>query len=203
MIAARGKIVVSGKWLVQFLSLITLHSSLVLAMLLVSCASVKRDMRYPVHVTNTCVVDLLAPADISSPVDALFSLTMAAGENAFSAIAYLTADSTGVYASLMNDFGMDMASISYDGESLTLDSDVLSKNLPPQYIVADLQFALYREDAVRAALEDAGLTFKAEGTKRAILKGKKIIEEIESDGSNITVHNLLRDYVLEAHEASE
>lgn len=173
------------------------------ALAFVSCASVKDAARYPVHVTNTAVLDLLPPSDTSIDIDGLYGLTMKSGKDAFSAMAYLTSDDTGVYATLLNDFGMSMTNLAYDGESLTLDSVVLPKKFKAQYIVLDLQFALYGEDAVRRALQKAGLKLKTEGNHRTILKGKKVIEIIEADGSVIKVNNVLRGYELIATEAEQ
>lgn len=177
--------------------------------LLFSCASPPSNMHYPVHVTNTAVIDLLPPASMNGTIDGLYSFTMATGKSSFSAMAYLTADDTGVYAALMNDFGIDIANLTYTGEDLTLTSKVLPRQLKAQYLVADLQFALYNEDVLHNVLKDAHLTFEAEeggkegGKRRTIRKGKKVIEEIEIEEGNIKIKNVLRGYELMAIAAGQ
>lgn len=170
-----------------------------------SCASMKQNIKYPVHVTNTAVIDLLPASDMKGAIDGLFSLEMKSKGKSFCALSYLTADDTGIYATLLNDFGMNIASLSYTGEELNLDSAVLPKNMRAQYLVADLQFALYDIDALQSALNGAGLVLKIDGdsTRRTIMKGKKIIEEIEINGGNIKVSNVLRDYELYATKADK
>lgn len=192
-----------GKHLAMLVSCLTVLSS---------CASIKKEARYPVRVTNTAVFDLLPPSDMAGAASGLYSIAMKAGDKSFFAVAYLTADDTGLYATLMNDFGMDIANLIYKGEELILTSEILPQKITqrPQYLAADLQFALYNEDAICAALKEAGLAFALDGNKKTILKGKKKIEEIEvnksADGNiceSIKVNNILRGYTLEAVRLDE
>lgn len=169
--------------------------SCLLSILILSCASNHAEVKYPVYVTNTSVVDLLPPADNVQEIDALFLVSIKTGKDTFSTLSYFTSDKSGMYISLINDFGVDMGSITYTGESLDMTTGVLPSALKAQYIVADLQFALYDDKAVNDALKKEGLSFVCEKGCRIILKGKKEIEKITFDeDGGIKINNLLRGY---------
>jgi len=171
-----------------------------------SCATVKgRSMRYPVHVTNTRVVDLLPPRDIAFPIDALYMFTASFGTSSFYMQAFIQANESGIFINLLNDFGSDMGTLTYTGNELSLASSVLPSSLKAQYIVADIQFAYYDADAVARSLRSAGLDFtvtKDDGMElRRIMNGKKCIEEISISSSSVSIINHLRGYEYHLTEA--
>ena len=171
-----------------------------------SCATVKgRSMRYPVHVTNTRVVDLLSPSDIAFPIDALYMFTASFGTSSFYMQAFIQANEGGIFINLLNDFGSDMGTLTYTGNELSLASSVLPSSLKAQYIVADIQFAYYDADAVARSLRSAGLDFtvtKDDGMElRRIMSGKKCIEEISISSSSVSIINHLRGYEYHLTEA--
>ena len=171
-----------------------------------SCATVKgRSMRYPVHVTNTRVVDLLSPDDIAFPIDALYMFTASFGTSSFYMQAFIQANEGGIFINLLNDFGSDMGTLTYTGNELSLASSVLPSSLKAQYIVADIQFAYYDADAVAESLRSAGLDFivtKDDGMElRRIMNGKKCIEEISISSSSVSIINHLRGYEYHLTEA--
>ena len=171
-----------------------------------SCATVKgRSMRYPVHVTNTRVVDLLSPSDIAFPIDALYMFTASFGTSSFYMQAFIQANEGGIFINLLNDFGSDMGTLTYTGNELSLASAVLPSSLKAQYIVADIQFAYYDADAVARSLRSAGLDFtvtKDDGMElRRIMNGKKCIEEISISSSSVSIINHLRGYEYHLTEA--
>ena len=171
-----------------------------------SCATVKgRSMRYPVHVTNTRVVDLLSPSDIAFPIDALYMFTGSFGTSSFYMQAFIQANEGGIFINLLNDFGSDMGTLTYTGNELSLASAVLPSSLKAQYIVADIQFAYYDAGAVAESLRSAGLdltvTNDGDIELRRIMNGKKCIEEISISSSSVSIINHLRGYEYHLTEA--
>ena len=166
----------------------------------VSCATMKAGrMKYPVYVTNTSVIDLLPPENMDGTIDSLYMLNGKYGSNSFYIQAYVRANENGIFINLLNDFGTDMGSLTYTGVNLKFDSPVFPKNMKPQYIAADIQFAYYNADAVSGMLARNGLDFtcekQADGKEiRRISDGKKCIEEITKSGQSVQIVNHLRGY---------
>lgn len=184
-------------------------SGLFCAFLSVSCATMKAgSMKYPVYVTNSRVIDLLPPQDAAGLIDSLYMLNGKFGQTSFYIQAYMHSDGNGILISLLNDFGTDMGSLSYTGGQLSFNSSVFPKSLKPQYVAADIQLTFYNPDAVRAALESAGLGFtfetKADGTEvRKVMDGKKCVEEISKSAGSVKIVNYLRGYEYDLTEAAE
>jgi hypothetical protein len=184
-------------------------SGLFCVSLSVSCATIKAEsMKYPVYVTNSCVIDLLAPQNMAGKLDSLYMLNGKSGQSSFYIQAYMRLDENGIFISLLNDFGTEMGSLSYTVQKLSFVSSVFPQSLKPQYVVADIQFAFYRPEAVRGVLEPAGLCFmletKADGAEiRKIMYGKKCIEEITKSTGSVKIVNYLRGYEYDLTEASE
>ena len=189
-----------------FKNAIRLVSAVLLLTLFVSCATATTcPLRYPVHVTNARVVDLLPPEDMVSPIDALYMFTASFGTSSFYMQAFIQANEGGMFINLLNDFGSDMGTLTYTGNELSLASAVLPASLKAQYIVADIQFAYYDADAVAESLRRAGLDFivtKDDGMElRRIMNGKKCIEEISITSSSVSIINHLRGYEYHLTEA--
>ena len=189
-----------------FKNAIRLVSAVLLLTLFVSCATVRtRGIRYPVHVTNARVVDLLPPVDIAFPIEGLYMFTASFGTSSFYMQAFIQANEGGIFINLLNDFGSDMGTLTYTGNELSLASAVLPSSLKAQYIVADIQFAYYGAGAVAESLRRAGLDFivtKDDGMElRRIMNGKKCIEEISISSSSVSIINHLRGYEYHLTEA--
>ncbi len=189
-----------------FKNAIRLVSAVLLLTLFVSCATVRtRGIRYPVHVTNARVVDLLPPVDIAFPIEGLYMFTASFGTSSFYMQAFIQANEGGIFINLLNDFGSDMGTLTYTGNELSLASSVLPSSLKAQYIVADIQFAYYDAYAVAESLRRAGLDFivtKDDGMElRRIMNGKKCIEEISITSSSVSIINHLRGYEYHLTEA--
>jgi len=189
-----------------FKNAIRLVSAVLLLTLFVSCATVRtRGIRYPVHVTNARVVDLLPPVDIAFPIEGLYMFTASFGTSSFYMQAFIQANEGGIFINLLNDFGSDMGTLTYTGNELSLASSVLPASLKAQYIVADIQFAYYDAGAVAESLRRAGLDFivtKDDGMElRRIMNGKKCIEEISITSSSVSIINHLRGYEYHLTEA--
>jgi len=189
-----------------FKNTLRLASALLLLAIFASCATVRpRGIRYPVHVTNARVVDLLPPVDIAFPIEGLYMFTASFGTSSFYMQAFIQANEGGIFINLLNDFGSDMGTLTYTGNELSLASSVLPASLKAQYIVADIQFAYYDADAVAESLRRAGLDFtvtKDDGMElRRIMNGKKCIEEISITSSSVSIINHLRGYEYHLTEA--
>jgi len=167
-----------------------------------------------VYVTNTTKVDVL-------PVDAIFPefekyqhFQGTFGDTTLNALAYIQAGPTGIEVLLMNDFGGEIGSISYDGANAKLDSSVFPKKLKAEYIILDLQNAYADTQKLKEHYSNYDLEFceiktnvstKTGGftiAERAIAKNGKVIETITIGNGVVTIKNLLRgyEYKLTANE---
>lgn len=172
---------------------------------LTGCATVKKTGNLsPVFVTNTKSINLLQPVNMDGAIDNLQLLTGSFGETSFSLLAYFQSDDSGIFLALMNTMGTDMGSLTFDGEYVSFETAVFPAELKPEYIIADIQHAYYKADAVQANLAASKLTFieTTEGKVRIrkILSGKKLIEEIRIDGGRVAIKNYLRGYEYSLEE---
>ena len=93
------------------------------ALLALSCVSVKNAGGLkPVYITNSKKINLLLPSACSVNVDEVQLLTGSFGETSFSLISYTQIDENTISLALMNDFGTDMGSLFYDGNTASFDS---------------------------------------------------------------------------------
>ncbi len=175
------------------------------AMIFASCASSSLNK---VFVTNLKRVSLLPPDAISKEIDSYQLFNGSFGEKSISALLYLTADKSGIQIVMLNDFGIEMGTISYDGESAEMDAPML-ENAKPEYILLDLQNAYADAEKLQAHYKKHGLTFTQEKTSDAILRkiknGDDEIEEItiSNDGANVRIVNKLRGYEYNLEEESD
>ncbi len=167
---------------------------LLLILLLGSCASVKNTLR-PVYVTNTKKINLLPPEQLAQEYEGMQMFSGSFGDRTFSLLSYSQIDENGIYLTLMNDFGTDMGSLSYDGVSVCIDSPFFSKDMPGEYIIAEMQNLYYDVSALKALYKASNLLYivNKDGS-RSIYDGKKIIEEIQITDKTVKVTNYLRGY---------
>ena len=182
-------------------SFISFHSFFLTVFLFVtvSCVTVKPLPNLsPVFVTNTKSINLLPPEDIQNDIDTLYALNIEFGNEKFYVITLIQADKSGIFLSLMNDFGTDMGSLEYTENSAVLDCSLIPEKLKPEYLIADLQNAFYDASAVKQNLNASRLNFEVEqnetGEVRRILNGSKLIEKIEITENEIKIKNYLRNY---------
>ncbi len=169
---------------------------------LISCSttkSIQKSEINPVYITNTKKFYLLSPENIQGNIDKVQLLQGSFGDNSFSINSYLQADSNGIFLSLFNDLGSGMGDLNYDGNAVLFESSIFPKKLKAEYIIADLQFAYYKSEALQQALSLLGLDFSSEtledGTKVRLIKNKNnIIEEIKQKDGVLTIENKLRNY---------
>lgn len=164
--------------------------------MILGCAS--SSSLHKVYVTNSNRVDLLPVNAISQQIDEYQYFEGEFGDNSFSALLYLQADSQKIRILLLNEFGIEAGSIFYDGETAELKSDFFPKNLKCEYIILDLQNAYADLSALKNHYEKYGLDFEEEifdgKTLRKISKKGETIEEITITESQIVIKNVLRNY---------
>ena len=159
----------------------------------------------PVYVTNTKKVHILSPENCGKSIDdlVLFSGIFNGNEMQFPVL--VESNKSGISMVMMNQVGLEMGNLFFDGKSLSFVSSVIPKKVKMEYILADFQFASYPFDVVQRQLEEAGLSFTEEilqsndkngETKilRKIVDGKKVIEEILVDSKCTVIRNNLRGY---------
>ena len=175
-----------------------------------SCATTGRSLNRqpdPVYVTNTQRFSLLPPDCLDAPFEAELLLSGRFGKNAFVLRSFLQLTGDTLLLSLFNDFGTGLGTLLYDGASVSFESNIFSKGMKAEYIVADLQFAYYRAERIRHALEAAGIAFTVERTAdseiRTLKSGGILIEEIIKSAGTVTVKNHLRNYEYTLQAASE
>ncbi len=174
-------------------------TAFLVSLILTACTTVKQEGPLaPVYITNSKAINLLPPQDMNGAVDNLQQLKGSFGEESFSLLVYFQSDYTGIFMALLNDFGTDMGNITYDGNYVDFETAVFPQNLKAEYIIADIQNAYYKTEAVQTNLETAKLKFTEEEsdgiTVRKIFNGKKLIEEIKIEDSTIIITNHLRGY---------
>lgn len=161
-----------------------------------------------VFVTNTNRVDLLPPDAIKRQLDEYQLFQGSFGKNDMNSTLYLQADSSGISILLLNDFGIEMGSIYYDGTVCELESQILPASIKPEYIILDFQNAYAEPEILKAHYKKYGLDFsrnlKTEESggasskieERIVSKKGKIIEVIQTDEEKrtVTIQNKLRNY---------
>lgn len=164
-----------------------------------SCVSTKNNtVLDKVYVTNTKTVNVLPLSYYGDVVDDVVLLTVKTKDESFNFVTYLQSDESSIYLSIMNDFGVEMGSLYYDGVSVDLNCDLFPKSLKGVYLVNDIQNIFYSSDAVRENLEASKLDFTVDiadnSVTKRIMNGSKVVEEIKITDNVIILSNLLRGY---------
>lgn len=165
----------------------------------VSCVTVpKIDGLDRVFVTNTKLINILPASCADTEIDGAAMLTVSAGGQSFNLLSYVQCDDESIYVSLMNDFGVEMGYLSYDGHSVDMDCPLLPPELKGVYIINDLQYAFYDVDDVKQNLMQSKLIFDVQTKDGVVTKsvydGKKLIADVTIDGSLVEIRNYLRGY---------
>ena len=151
-----------------------------------------------VFVTNLNRVDILEPAAIKNEIEQYQYFEGSFGDQSFAATLYLEAGPEGIEVLLLNEFGIEMGSISYDGQTAKMESSLFPKNLKCEYIILDLQNAYADPEILKNHYANYSLNFEyseKEGVQtRKVLKKDKLIEEIHVSEKTVTIQNHLRGY---------
>ena len=167
----------------------------------VSCASggVEAEVKTPaVFVTNLKKVNILTADNIIKPMDEIQLFEGSFGDRSFSLPLYIQADEKGISISMLNDFGTSLGDLTYSNNVVEFSSSLFPENLKAEYIVWDIQLAIYKAEALSQRLARQKLVFTVESDGetevRRILDGSKIIEEITLRKNYMEIKNILRGY---------
>ena len=168
---------------------------------LYSCASAASAKQPYVYLTDNAKYILLSPGGIEKPMDAAQYISASYGGQDYFFNAWVKADKTGMDIALFNELGAAIAELSYKDGVVSLSSRVLPGSLRPEYIVADFQLCFYEPVLLRQAIKECGLVLETrggsqEGTMniRRILRGKRLIIEIEKAHQEVKLKNYQRGY---------
>ena len=174
--------------------------------LLISCASTNKSAQNSksqhlnkVYITNSTPVSLLPPSSITQTVDSYQYFEGKFGARSFASMLYLFADSEKIQILMLNEMGIQIGSITYDGVFATMESTLFPKNLKCEYILLDLQNAYASEKSLKNHYESYKLLFESETlpngeSVRRIKKGSELIEEVHLGKTQIEIKNYLRKY---------
>ncbi|MBQ3966068.1 MAG: DUF3261 domain-containing protein [Treponema sp.] len=183
-----------------------------LTVLLLSCGSTKvisadaslsGSSLNPVYITDKKSITLLPTRAVEKNIDAVQHFKAHFGQKDFESDCLLIADSEKLTVTILNNFGTTMGELNYNNNLVVFNSDLFPKSIKAEYIVADIQFCLYRAADIKKTLEEAGLTFvfsqeeNPDGTSmesRSIFDGDQEIVRIEKSSGLILLSNFLRGY---------
>lgn len=174
-------------------------SVLCTSVMLSSCVTVRKVGNLnKVYVTNTKQINILPPSELVEDIDALVYLSLSFNGSSFGLPTYLQADKECIYISIMNDFGTEMGSLYYDGVSVDMDCAMMPPELKGEYIINDLQYALYNVDSVKRNLALSKLELRVEQNDvvelRKVYSGSNLIETVSIQDHCIVITNHLRGY---------
>lgn len=177
-------------------------------LLIAACvSSAKRSTGMKVFVTDSKAVMLLPPEDAWHDVDTIQFFTGSYGGTKMAMIAYTECTTEKISVVMMNDLGIEIASLLYTASGLSLKSSFLPVSAKPEYIVMDFQNVYYNPDALCKLYSAAGLSFTVcndDGFEvRTIAEGNTIIEVIEKSPEGIVITNYLRNYKYTLKEAED
>lgn len=165
-----------------------------------ACTSTGTQKVPKVHITNSKAVPVFPAAYDKTAVDKIFLFTGMFGEQEFTCNAYVQCDQNGMFMQAFSDFGTTLLTIECDSEGrVSAVSDMMPDAFAP-FIVMDAQLSYYDFEPLRAALENASLTFTEETDGATLLRrvynDDNLISEYSVDTQNLSlsVKNYLRDY---------
>lgn len=171
---------------------------MIVAISIISCTSTRGIE--PVYITDD-IPFMLLPTECMDGSFESYQLLDGTFPDGSSAVmeAYIIADSQRIDLVFMANTGQTIAEIGYTGSTVMLSSTFIpAGSLKAEYIIADIQFALYDSTAVAEALSACGLDFSEESIgglyRRTISHDGSIIWEMTVSGDEIVVINHLRDY---------
>ncbi|MCR5218041.1 DUF3261 domain-containing protein [Treponema sp.] len=161
-----------------------------------------------VYVTNTKKVSLLPPSSMMGETECYEYFSGNFGDQSFAMTCYFSSDNDGITILLLNDFGVQMGTMTYDGVTAALDSSVLPSSFKCEYILLDIQNAYYNKDKLIEHYKNHKLIFNEETKEdgsivRKVMNKKDLIEEITIKDKTIVIKNYLRGYEYEITGADD
>lgn len=147
-----------------------------------------------VYVTNSTPVELLPVQAMVESVEEYQYFEGDFGRQKFASLLYLEADSTHISVLILNEMGIEIGSITYDGKRAVMDSSLFPKQLKCEYILLDLQNTYCDPQLLQEHYKKYGLDFAAADSRRTISRKGTLIEEITFEENLIQIKNHLRGY---------
>ncbi len=165
-----------------------------------SCQSTRQARK--VFITDSIALSLLPPDAVGKAIDDYQLITGSYGEREFMAEAYLFANKERLDMTVLSTSGQTICTIVWDGVLLEFSSPYISAaKARIEYIVMDLQLALYDAALVKEIIEEAGLTYISEADgedyARMIYADGGLIWQAKKEGRSLKVENTLRGYSYE------
>lgn len=152
----------------------------------------------PVYITNRAVYPFLEPAAVETPMDGLQQLEGSYGKKTFSFLIYVKADKERTELLVLNDFGAEMARITYSSNGIESSGMAAKAGLKVEYILADFQIGYYDAGRLADNLAKVGLSFTERKENDTIIRevhdGENLIIHIEKTREGLLLQNLLRGY---------
>lgn len=148
----------------------------------------------PVYLTDEKTFYLLPPEASGDAVDSYQLIAFETpGHESASFEAIVVSDDAGIDMEFFTSSGQTVASISFDGDTVSFSSPFV-KALKAEYIIADLQLLLYEEKSLETALDASGLSFSVISGHRYLYDGDRLIWEAWIEEGVTYVVNHLRSY---------
>jgi len=149
--------------------------------------------------TDSVVYRLQDPSCLTEAVSEVQKIEGRYGPRSFSFLSVTEILDSSVMVLILNEMGIEIGSVSFDGAAVESSGFFISRELPAQYLVADIQFVYYRSECLEAALSPLGIHIleepSAEGSRfRDFYSGENRIIHIEYSDSGIEYYNELRGY---------
>ncbi|MDD7200885.1 MAG: DUF3261 domain-containing protein [Sphaerochaetaceae bacterium] len=176
-----------------------LLSALLFSMILLLAGCVSTRQAGKVYVTDGAQVALLPTNDMEGTVDAMHLLAGSYKDRSFNLNAYVCADSGMISVTVMTTMGNTIATLSYEGESITKATSAINGvPFPAEYFFFDFQFCFYRADALKELFDAAGLSFTEEEKdgviRRTLTDGSRVVATVDKSEAGISFSNQLRGY---------
>lgn len=157
----------------------------------------------PVYITKNAKSYLMPLSWCNGEFDETDLFEGKLGSNVFSSTLLFKSTKKQINITMIGNFGNTIAELNYDGKEIFFESSYFPSQLETQYVIFDIQTALYDFEKCEQHFKGIGLSFeqdvvlKDDGLilEKRILKSKgQLVEEILIDGKQIKIKNSLKKY---------
>ncbi|MCR5764071.1 MAG: DUF3261 domain-containing protein [Treponema sp.] len=170
----------------------------------------KNKKTYSVFMTDTKKVNLLPPSCTEKNINVMQMFTgsfFSKDSKSVNMIACTESTEKKISIVMLNELGIEMVSVLYSDEELSLKSSFLPDTVRPEYIIMDIQNIYYKSELLSGLYKDSGLSFSVKKDNnietRLVMDGNTIIENIEKKDGEIILHNYLRGYTYRLTEIAD
>ena len=163
---------------------------------LCGCASTRFSK---VYVTNTKKVSLLpTQAFIQQAMEPAYVFQITYNDNSFTGLSMRTLSSLQMELYMLNEMGLDLGHLYYDGNDLEYNFSFFPDSLKPEYMILDVQNIFYDSESLYNHYKKQGIEFSEkmenDSVTRIISSKGSIIETITITADSIVLKNTLRGY---------